>query len=83
MVKWPSSKGDTKHEKQNLVTHSRLGLLSSIHVAGGDETLAAIQSGKQKRINLCRARYRDCLSRNQIPSFECRYIYHDCINHIV
>lgn len=23
------------------------------------------------------------LSRNQIPSFECRYIYHDCINHIV
>jgi hypothetical protein len=51
--------------------------------ACGDETLAAIQSGKQKRISLCRARYRDCLSRNQIPSFECRYIYHDCINHIV
>jgi hypothetical protein len=49
----------------------------------GDETLAAIQGGKQKRINLCRARYHDCLSRNQIPSFECRYIYHDCINHIV
>jgi hypothetical protein len=54
--------------------------------ACGDEsfrTLAATQSGKQKGINVCRVRYRDCLSRNQIPSFECRYIYHDCINHIV
>jgi hypothetical protein len=46
-------------------------------------TLAAAQSSKQKHINACRARYRDCLRLNQIPSFECQYIYQDCINHIV
>lgn len=44
---------------------------------------AAAQSNKQKRINVCRARYRDCVSLKQIPSFECQYIYEDCINHIV
>lgn len=31
-----SRKGGTKHEKQNLVAHSRLNLLSSIHVAAGE-----------------------------------------------
>jgi hypothetical protein len=45
-------------------------------------TLAASETGKQQRANICRARYRDCLRRKQIPSFECRYIYQDCINKI-
>lgn len=43
-------------------------------------TLAATQSEKQK--HACRARYRDCLKKSQIPSFECQYIYGDCINHV-
>ena len=45
-------------------------------------TVAAAQSDKHKRINACRARYRDCVKLNQIPSFECQYIYQDCMNHI-
>ena len=46
-------------------------------------TLAAAQSSKQKHINACRARYRDCLKLNQIPSFECQYIYQDCTRNII
>jgi hypothetical protein len=45
-------------------------------------TLAAAQTDKQKRTNACRARYRDCVKLNQIPTFECQYIYQDCVNHI-
>jgi hypothetical protein len=51
-------------------------------VDGKPFTVAASQSHKQRRINACRARYRDCVKLNQIPSFECQYIYQDCINHI-
>jgi hypothetical protein len=43
---------------------------------------AAAQTDKQKRANACRARYRDCVKLNQIPLFECQYIYQDCVNHI-
>jgi hypothetical protein len=42
-------------------------------------TVAAAQSSKK---NACRARYRDCVKLNQIPSSECQYIYQDCIKHI-
>ena len=45
-------------------------------------TFAAAQTDKQKRTNACRARYRDCVKLNQIPTFECQYIYQDCVNHI-
>jgi hypothetical protein len=45
-------------------------------------TFAAAQSSKSKHINVCRARYHDCLNKNQIPSFECQYIYQDCINRV-
>ena len=38
-------------------------------------TFAAAQTAKQKCINTCRARYRDCLRLNQLPSFECRGVY--------
>ena len=41
-------------------------------------TFAAAQTAKQQCINTCRARYRDCQSRKEIPSFECRDIYQDC-----
>jgi hypothetical protein len=39
---------------------------------------AAAQTTKQQCVNVCRARYRDCFSLKQIPSFECRGIYRDC-----
>jgi hypothetical protein len=42
-------------------------------------TLAAAQTAKQQCINVCRARYRACFSLKQIPSFECRGVYQDCI----
>jgi len=41
-------------------------------------TFAAAQTAKQKCANTCYARYRDCRSKKQIPSFECRDIYQDC-----
>jgi hypothetical protein len=41
-------------------------------------TLSAAQTAKQKCINTCRARYRDCRSLKQIPSSECRGVYQDC-----
>jgi hypothetical protein len=41
-------------------------------------TFTAAQTGKQHCVNTCRARYRDCLSLKQIPSFECRNVYRDC-----
>ena len=50
---------------------------------GDDKSLAVVaQSSKQKHKNVCWARYRDCMRLKQIPSFECQYIYSDCINHI-
>ena len=49
---------------------------------GKPVTVAAAQSSKQKRVSACRARYRDCVKLNQIPSVECQYTYQDCINHI-
>ena len=44
--------------------------------------LAAAQSSKQKQASACRARYRDCLKLNQIPSFECQFVYEDCTRKI-
>ena len=41
-------------------------------------TVAAAQTAKQQCISTCRARYRDCLHLNQLPSFECRGVYQDC-----
>jgi hypothetical protein len=41
-------------------------------------TFAAAQTAKQRCVNTCRARYRDCLSKKQIPSFECQSVYQDC-----
>jgi hypothetical protein len=41
-------------------------------------TFAAAQTAKQQCTNTCRARYRDCLSKKQIPAFECQNVYQDC-----
>jgi len=58
---------------------------ATVKAGEGDDkplTVAAAQNSKHKRINACRARYRDCVKLNQIPTFECQYIYSDCLNHI-
>jgi hypothetical protein len=44
-------------------------------------TLAAAQTGKHQCVNTCRVRYRDCLHLNQLPSFECRNVYRDCVQY--
>jgi hypothetical protein len=58
---------------------------NTVRARDGDDKpfmVAAAQTHKQKRVNACRARYRDCVKLNQIPTFECQYIYQDCVNHI-
>ena len=55
------------------------GALNVIDADSASTTFAAAQTAKQKCINVCRARYRDCLSLKQIPSFECRGVYQDCV----
>jgi len=58
---------------------------AAVKARDGDDkpfTVAAAQTHKQKRVSACRARYRDCVKLNQIPPFECQYIYQDCVNHI-
>jgi hypothetical protein len=58
---------------------------ATVKARDGDDkpfAVAAAQTHKQKRVNACRARYRDCVKLNQIPTFECQYIYQDCVNHI-
>jgi hypothetical protein len=47
----------------------------------GLQAIAAAHTVKQQCINGCRARYRDCRRLNQVPSFECRGIYQDCIRY--
>ena len=44
-------------------------------------TFAAAQTTKKQCVNTCRARYRDCMALQQIPSLECRGIYQDCTNY--
>jgi hypothetical protein len=58
---------------------------ATVKARDGDDKpfmVAAAQSSKHKRMNACRARYHDCVKLNQIPTFECQYIYQDCVNHI-
>ena len=54
------------------------GTLNARDADHASDTFAAAQTAKQKCINTCRARYRDCLSLKQIPFAECRGIYQDC-----
>jgi len=55
--------------------------IGTLHARDADDasrTVAAAQTAKQQRINVCRARYRDCRRLNQLPSFECQGVYQDC-----
>ena len=56
-----------------------IGTLNARDVDLASRIFAAAQTAKQQKcINICRARYRDCLRLNQLGSFECRGIYQDC-----
>jgi hypothetical protein len=54
------------------------GTLNARDADRGALTLAAVQPAKQKCVNTCRARYRECRSLKQMTSFECRSVYQDC-----
>jgi hypothetical protein len=54
------------------------GTLNARDVDLAPLVLSAAQTAKQQCLNTCRARYRDCLSLKQIPSYECRGVYQDC-----
>src|SRR5215510_7833122 len=54
------------------------GTLNARDADLASQTFAAAQTAKQKCINTCRARYRDCRRLNQLPSFECKGVYQDC-----
>jgi hypothetical protein len=55
-----------------------IGTLNARDADVASHTFAAAQTAKQKCIETCRARYRDCRRLNQVPSFECRGVYQDC-----
>ena len=68
-----------------VVFHPFAVLLSlsvgTLHARDADlasRAFAAAQTAKQKCVNTCRVRYRDCRRLNQVPSFECRGVYQDC-----
>jgi hypothetical protein len=57
---------------------SSIGTLNARDADLAPRNFAAAQTAKQKCINTCRARFRDCRRLNQAPSFQCRDVYHDC-----
>jgi hypothetical protein len=80
-----------KCSKRSFVVASLVSavLLSSsnrtLHARDADlasRTFAAAQTAKQQCLNTCRARYRDCRRLNQLPSFECQWIYQDCARYV-
>ena len=60
-----------------LLLSGSAGTLNARDAGLASHTFAAAQTAKQKCTNTCRARYRDCQSRKQIPFFECRNNYRD------
>jgi hypothetical protein len=56
----------------------RTGALNARDADPAPFTLLAAHSAKHKCMNICRARYRDCLSQKQIYSVECQAVYQDC-----
>jgi hypothetical protein len=55
------------------------GTLNARDADLASRTFAAAQTARQQCMNACRARYHACFSLKQIPSFECRGIYRDCV----
>jgi hypothetical protein len=79
-----------KHSKRSFAVVSLLfavllslsiGTLNARDVDLASRTFAAAQTSKQQCIKTCRARYRDCRRLNQVPSFECKGVYQDCIRY--
>src|SRR3954453_22123864 len=60
---------------------SSSGALEARDTDNASIIVAAAHTAKQRCINLCRERYRACFSLKQIPSFECRGIYQDCVRY--
>jgi hypothetical protein len=42
-----------------------------------DGSFVTAQASK-RCMNICRARYRDCRSKGQVPPFVCEDVYQDC-----
>ena len=61
-----------------LLLSSSVLALNARDADPASHTFAAAQTAKQKCLNTCRARYRDCRRLNQLSSFECRDVYQDC-----
>jgi hypothetical protein len=57
---------------------SSIATLNARDVDLASRTFAAALTAKQKCVNTCRARYRDCRRLKQLPSVECRGVYQDC-----
>ena len=60
-----------------LVLSLGAGTLNAGDSDPASHTFATAQTAKQKCMNTCRTRYRDCRRLNQLPSFECRNVYED------
>lgn len=56
-----------------------VGPLNARNADPASRTTVAAQTAKQQCNKACRARYRDCRRLKQLPSFECRGVYQDCI----
>ena len=61
-----------------VLLSSSIGTLYARDADLPSRIFAAAQTAKQRCINTCRARYRDCRRLNQSPSFVCRDVYQDC-----
>jgi len=61
-----------------VLLSSSIGTLNARDADLALGAFAAAQTPKQKCMNTCRARYRDCRGLKQLPSVECRGIYQDC-----
>jgi hypothetical protein len=61
-----------------MLLSSSIGTLNARDADLASRAFAAAQTAKQKCINTCRARYRDCRRLKQLPSSECRGVYQDC-----
>ena len=61
-----------------VLLSSSIGTLNARDADLASRSFAATQTAKQKCINTCRARYRDCRRLKQLSSVECRGVYQDC-----
>ena len=61
-----------------VLLSSGIGTLNAREADAASRVVVAAHTAKQQCVSACRARYRDCRHLNQLPSFECQYIYQDC-----